>query len=129
MIALRDKYQITDNKEQMIQDNILLTKSFAFTLPIIALHNYLRENKEYTPSKPIIRSGTSIGDNLEEAASSISRTNLLAKKLIYLTRKPKKRSIGFDFCANLAILKLPLFESLHQDLKLLFSTMKTTQEN
>lgn len=42
--------------------------TFAFTLRIVRLYQYLtNEKKEYILSKQILRSGTSIGANLREA--------------------------------------------------------------
>ena len=47
--------------------NIIQEKSFDFALDIIKLYKQLSEQKEYIVSKQILRSGTSIGANIEEA--------------------------------------------------------------
>ncbi len=48
--------------------NIVKDKSFDFALKIIDLYKYLRKQKnEYVMSKQLLRSGTSIGANVEEA--------------------------------------------------------------
>ncbi|MFT6996397.1 MAG: four helix bundle protein [Cryomorphaceae bacterium] len=46
--------------------NILQEKSYAFALKIIEVGYSLIEKKEYILSKQLIRSGTSIGANIEE---------------------------------------------------------------
>ena len=52
----------------MKDGNIILDKSFAFAVRIVNLHKYLvREQKEYELSKQLLRSGTSVGSNAEEA--------------------------------------------------------------
>lgn len=52
----------------MAQDSILLTKSLHFAARIVKLHKHLKEKaQETTISKQILRSGTSIGANANEA--------------------------------------------------------------
>jgi four helix bundle protein len=53
----------------MKSENIVLEKSFDFALSIIELYKTLVENKEYVLSKQLLRAGTSIGSNVEEAMS------------------------------------------------------------
>jgi len=60
-------------------------KSFHFAVRIVKLYQYLcDEKKEYILSKQILRSGTSIGANLAEAESAISRKDFLSKLYISL---------------------------------------------
>ena len=55
----------------MDKDNAVKDKSFQFALEIISLYKYLTTQKnEFILSKQILRSGTSIGANIEEALSS-----------------------------------------------------------
>jgi four helix bundle protein len=66
-----------------MEENIILSKTYNFALRIIELYKYLnKEEKEYTLSKQILRSGTSIGANSEEAAGSISKKEFRAKFFI-----------------------------------------------
>ena len=58
--------------------------SFEFALQIIKLSRDLVNNKEYILSKQIMRSGTSIGANIEEANSGHSKKDFLAKMIIAL---------------------------------------------
>ena len=48
------------------------------------LYRYLIENIEYILSKQILRSGTSIGANVEEAIAAQSRKDFIAKMYIAL---------------------------------------------
>ncbi|MEM6525553.1 MAG: four helix bundle protein [Bacteroidota bacterium] len=67
----------------MKTDNIILNKSYNFALDIIQLHMYLtKELNEYILSKQLLRSGTSIGANVEEAIGGISRRDFRAKMSI-----------------------------------------------
>ena len=65
------------------KQNPALDKSYLFSLRIIKLYRYLCENKkEYVLSKQLVRSGTSIGANVEEAVGAQSRKEFGAKMSI-----------------------------------------------
>jgi len=67
----------------MENDNVIKVKSYNFSLRIIKLYKYLvEEKKEYVLSKQILRSGTSIGANVEEAIGGISEKDFLFKLTI-----------------------------------------------
>ena len=64
----------------MKSNNIIQTKSYAFAVRIIKLYQFLiKEKKEYNLSKQILRSGTSIGANIEEAIGGQSKRDFFAK--------------------------------------------------
>jgi len=63
--------------------NIVKEKSFDFALKIIVLYKYLSyEKKEYVMSKQLLRSGTSIGANIEESQAAQSRKDFISKMSI-----------------------------------------------
>jgi len=62
------------------KDNLILKKSYAFSLMIIELYKFLtEEKKEYVLSKQLLRCGTSIGANVNEAQAAISKNDFIAK--------------------------------------------------
>lgn len=64
----------------MKSENVVREKSFAFALRIIKLSRFLNSHhNEYVLSKQVLRSGTSIGANLEEAIGGVSRKDFAAK--------------------------------------------------
>jgi len=64
----------------MAKYNILQDKSFAFAIRIVNLYKYLcDEKKEFVLSKQILRCGTSIGANIEEAIGGQSDKDFLSK--------------------------------------------------
>ena len=66
-----------------MEENAIQIKSYDFALRIIKLYQYLKnEKKEYTLGKQILRSGTSIGANIEEATGSISKKEFRAKMFL-----------------------------------------------
>jgi len=67
----------------MKPENTLLVKSYAFALRMVKLQQFLAdEKKEYILSKQAVRSGTSIGSNLEEANQAESLADFIHKLAI-----------------------------------------------
>jgi four helix bundle protein len=63
-------------------ESIIQKKSFSFALEIIQLYGQLQERQEYVISKQLLRSGTSIGANIEEASAGQSKKDFLSKMCI-----------------------------------------------
>jgi len=57
-------------------------RTFEFALLIIELYRYLIANNEYVMSKQILRSGTSIGANVQEAQAAQSKKDFVSKMTI-----------------------------------------------
>ena len=68
----------------MQKENLIQEKSFQFSLNIIKLYRYLKEVQEYEIAKQVLRSGTSIGANIEEAIAAQSKKDFLSKNNISL---------------------------------------------
>ncbi len=68
-----------------MKENILIDKSIKFAARIVKLQKYLTtEKKESVISKQIIRSGTSIGANINEANYGNSKADFISKLHIAL---------------------------------------------
>ena len=68
-----------------MKENLLIDKSVAFASRIIKLHQYLiKTKKETVISKQIVRSGTSIGANINEASYGQSKADFISKMHIAL---------------------------------------------
>jgi four helix bundle protein len=64
----------------MKSENIVQQKSFAFAIRIVNLYKYLvTEKKEFILSKQLMRSGTSIGANIEESIGGQSNKDFIHK--------------------------------------------------
>ena len=67
-------------------ENVILDKSFKFSVRIVKLYKYLTSKKnEFVMSKQLLRCGTSIGANTHEAVHGQSEKDFLAK--IYIAFK------------------------------------------
>lgn len=62
------------------KENTILDKTYNYAIKIVKLYQYLcKEKKEFELSRQILRSGTSIGANVEESVGGLSRKDFLAK--------------------------------------------------
>jgi len=69
----------------MMKESIAGDKSFEFAARIVKLYKYLTdEKKEYVLSKQLLRSGTSIGANIQEGLQGQSKKDFLMKMNISL---------------------------------------------
>ncbi len=65
-----------------MKENLVLEKSFAFSLSIIELYKILRAKSEFVISKQLLRSATSIGANANEASAAQTKKDFIAKMAI-----------------------------------------------
>ncbi len=66
-----------------MKDNIILDKSFAFSIRVVKLYKYLcDEKREYVLSKQLLRCGTSVGANINEVQAGQSKADFIAKMSI-----------------------------------------------
>lgn len=71
--------------KELARRNVVLEKSFAFAVDIVKTGRRLQlDRKEWVLSKQLIRSGTSIGANIEEAIAAQSKKDFLSKMSIAL---------------------------------------------
>ncbi len=112
-------------------ESIIQQKSFSFALEIVELYRSIVVDREYVISKQLLRSGTSIGANVEEASAGISRKDFRAKMAIALkeARETKywlrilkeSRLVNVDVSHELA--------HVHELVLILSSIVKTTGED
>ena len=63
-----------------MKNNLIAVKSYSFAIKIVKLCKAIQDNKkEYTLSKQLLKSGTSIGANIEEAIGGQSKKDFYAK--------------------------------------------------
>lgn len=115
------------------KDNPLQNKSYTFSLRIVKLYKYLTETKkEYTLSKQILRSGTSIGANIEEGLGGQSKKDFIAKLSISY-KESRETNYWLRILKDTEYISQKEFNSIILDLdeiqKLLVSIIKTSKEN
>ena len=111
------------------EDNAVAAKSKAFAVRIIKLYQYLREEKkEYTLSKQILRSGTSIGANVREGYRAQSKPDFYSKLGIAM-KEADETAYWLELLHETDYIDDSQFESIYADceeiLKILVSITKT----
>ena len=62
-----------------MKENLIQQKTYDFALKIINTSKQMQLNKEFVLSRQLLKSGTSIGANVEEAIGGQSRKDFLSK--------------------------------------------------
>jgi len=66
-----------------MRENVIKIKSFGFAVRVVKLYQFLcNEKKEFTLSKQLLRSGTSVGAMVREAEHSESKADFVHKLAI-----------------------------------------------
>ncbi len=118
-----------------MKENVILDKSFEFAIRIVNLNKYLKSEKnEYTLSKQLLRSGTSIGANINEAQAGQSRNDFISKMSI-ASKEARETKYWIDLLIKTDYLNQSdnftqsLVNEIEEIIKMLTSIIKTTQEN
>ena len=114
-------------------DSILEQKSFQFAIRIINLCKHLRSTKkEYTLSKQLLRSGTSIGANIAEAQQAQSKADFISKLSIAL-KETTETKYWLRLMSATSYLSQPEYQSIVSDCveleKMLVASVKTSKEH
>lgn len=112
-----------------MKENIIVDKSKKFAVRIVRLYQYMcSTKKEYTLSKQLLRSGTSIGANVKEAVRGQSRSDFYAKMNIAL-KEASETEYWIELLYETNYLSEQEFESIYYDcqelLKILMSITKS----
>jgi four helix bundle protein len=115
-----------------MKKNVVQEKSYAFALRIVKLYRLLcEERKEYVLSKQVLRSGTSVGANIEEAIGGQSEKDFAAKMAIAY-KEARETHYWLRLMHDSGFLDESAFLSINHDceelLKLLGSITKTLKD-
>jgi four helix bundle protein len=112
-----------------MRESIIRDKSYKFALKIIELYKLLLKHKEYVISKQLLRSGTSIGANIEEALAGQSRADFMSKMSI-ASKEARESKYWLNLLNDSGLVKKellkPLMEECDSIIKILTSIVKTT---
>jgi len=114
----------------MKKDNVIQQKSFDFALSIIELYKKLIIEKEYIISKQLLKSGTSIGANIEEASAAQSKKDFISKMSI-ASKETRETKYWLKLLNESQLVKINLTDYLtkiDEIISILTSIIKTLQE-
>ncbi len=113
------------------KDNVVLNKSFDFALEIIELYKLLKSKNEFVISKQLLRSGTSIGANVEEATAAQTKKDFATKMAIaskearetryWLRLLNKSKLVDYDYKNYL--------NKIDELIRIITAIVKTAQSN
>jgi len=114
----------------MIKQSLVAEKSYAFALTVIQLVRTLRQKHEYELATQLLRSGTSIGANVEEALAGISRPDFIAKMGI-ASKEARETRYWLRLIHDSKIVPAhdtaPLIKHADELLRMLIAIVKTSQ--
>lgn len=116
-----------------MKENIIKDKSFSFAIRVVRLYQFLTaDKKEYTLSKQLLRSGTSVGAMVRESEHAESKADFKHKMAI--AQKEINESIYWlELLKETDYLSNEQFDSINKDaieiIKLVTSIIKSTKQN
>ncbi len=114
------------------KDSIIGCKSYAFAIQIISIYKELvQDKKEFVLSKQLLRAGTSVGANVNEAVSAVSKRDFVHKLSIAL-KEVRETQYWLRLLKDSEYIHPENFEKLHMScqeiIKLLTSIILTTRQ-
>lgn len=116
-----------------MKNSIVKDKSFAFAVRVVKLYQHLvNEKKEFVLSKQLLRCGTSIGANINEALQGSSKKDFINKMNISL-KEAQETEYWLRLLFETDYLSEKEFNSIYGDsvelLKMLTAIIKTSSGN
>ena len=115
-----------------MNENVIKTKTFAFAIRIVKLYQYLcNEKKEFTLSKQLLRSGTSVGAMVREAEYAETTKDFL-HKLAIAQKEINETIYWLALLKETEYLESQHFNSINTDaveiIKILTSIIRSTKK-
>ncbi len=114
-----------------MKENVIQDKSYAFALKIVRLYQHLTSTKrEFVLTKQLLRSGTSIGANIEEAIGGQSRADFISK-LSIAYKEARETCYWLRLLKDSNYITVPEFTPLYDDAvelcKIITAIQRTTK--
>ena len=109
--------------------NAAVEKSFAFSVRIVRLYQYLtKEKQEYVLAKQLLRCGTSVGANVSEAQFAQSKADFHAKMHIAL-KEANETEYWLRLLHKTDYLSTSQFDSIYKDVDELIRILASICKN
>lgn len=114
-----------------MKDNLIANKTYSFAVMIVNLSKKLSSQNEYVLSKQILKSGTSIGANVEEAIGGISKKDFRAKMSISY-KEARETKYWLRILKDTNYITIEEFDKFNTEitsiLKILFKIIQSSKE-
>lgn len=113
-----------------MKENIIQDRTYKFALQIIQHYQKMQQQNEFVLSKQLLRAGTSIGANVEEAIAAQSRKDFISKMSIS-SKEARETNYWLrllrdsKLCGNIDF--TDLIKESEEIIKILTSIVKTAQ--
>jgi four helix bundle protein len=114
-----------------MKESLIQKKSFEFSLRVISLFRELKKEKEFIISNQLLRSGTSIGANVEEASAAQSKRDFIAKMAIS-SKEARETKYWLRLLKESQLTQIDvkyLLLDIEELIRILTSIVKTSQRN
>ena len=115
-----------------MSQNLIREKSYTFAVQIIKLCKKLEETKEYVLAKQLLKAGTSIGANVEEALAGQSRADFISKMSI-ASKEARETNYWLRLLRDSEIISLDqvagMLNESEELVNILTAIVKTTSRN
>jgi four helix bundle protein len=113
-------------------NNIIAEKSYAFALHMIRLSKILRKQQEYEMASQLLRCGTSIGANVQEAQCGVSKADFAAKMGI-ASKEARERHYWLRLLRDSRTVPFeqvqPRLQEAEEIIRILTAIVKTSQKS
>lgn len=110
--------------------NIIVEKTFNFSLEIIQFTEFLRREHKFELASQLFRSGTSIGANVKEAQNAESKADFIHKFKI-AAKEADETVYWLELCSKSEILPSPkkeLIEEIDSIIRILSKIISSTKK-
>jgi len=115
----------------MNEQGTIAVLSFDFALKVVHLYKFLIEKKEFILSKQLLRSGTSIGANVEEASAAQTKKDFIFKMCI-ASKEARETRYWLKLLNESKLVPLdysPYLGEIEVIIKILTKIVKSAQQN
>jgi len=115
----------------MKKQNLIETKSFEFSKDVILLYRKLKSRDEIDISRQLLRSGTSIGANVQEALAAFSKNDFIFK-MVLASKEARETRYWLRLITETKMLEEDLsihLNTIDELILILTSIVKTSQNN
>lgn len=110
--------------------NVVREKSYAFAVEVVQLHRALARKREFVLGRQLMRAGTSVGANVEEALAAQSRRDF-ASKMSIACKEARESLYWLRLLRDTSLASLaqvdPLLKQADELTALLTAIVKTTR--
>lgn len=114
-----------------MRENLIATKTYDFAIKIVNLNKKLVSKNEFILSRQLLKSGTSIGANVEEAIGGLSKKDFRAKMSISY-KEARETSYWLRLLKDTDYITKNEYETFDEELssilKILFRIIESSKE-